>query len=78
MYQLGELLKAQPAMELVVLKEVERLLYRQNITVKAQYYGILFLSQVCKINPSCKFAHAFSFFFSRFCSITMSLTLPTA
>ena len=48
MYQLGELLKEHPVMKMVVLKEVERLLYRQNITPKAQYYGILFLSQVAK------------------------------
>ncbi len=45
-YQLGKLLESHPAMKLVVLKEVERLLFRPNVNPKAQYYGICFLCQM--------------------------------
>ena len=46
LYQLSQLLELHPAMKWVVVGEVERLLYRQNIAAKAQYYGICFLSQI--------------------------------
>ena len=46
MYQLTGLLEKHPAMRMVVVTEVERLLYRQNINPKAQYYGICFLSTI--------------------------------
>ncbi len=46
MYQLRLLLGEHPAMKGVVLREVERLLYRSNVGKKAQYFGICFLSQV--------------------------------
>ena len=46
MYQLTNLLEKHPAMRAVVVSEVERLLYRQNINPKAQYYGICFLSTI--------------------------------
>jgi len=46
MYQLGQLLERHSAMKQVVVSEVERLLYRPNISPKAQYYGICFLSQI--------------------------------
>jgi len=46
MYQLGQLLERHSAMKHVVVSEVERLLYRPNISPKAQYYGICFLSQI--------------------------------
>lgn len=46
MYQLGQLLERHPMMKHVVVSEVERLLYRPNISPKAQYYGICFLSQI--------------------------------
>ncbi|XP_040565499.1 CCAAT/enhancer-binding protein zeta [Lepeophtheirus salmonis] len=46
-YQLSTLLcKHHPAMKVIVVKEVERLLFRNNVNPKAQYYGICFLSQV--------------------------------
>ncbi len=45
-YQLGVLLKEHSAMKEVVLKEVERLLYRSNVGRRAQYYGVCFLSQI--------------------------------
>lgn len=32
-------------MKQVVLNEIERLLFRPNVSTKAQYYGICFLSQ---------------------------------
>jgi ribosome biogenesis protein MAK21 len=49
MRTLTKLLDEHPVMKIVVLKEVERLLYRPNVSVKAQYYGICFLSQVRRI-----------------------------
>ena len=45
-YQLKKLLEAHPAMKMVVVKEVERILYRSNVNPKAQYYGVCFLSQI--------------------------------
>jgi len=51
-------LEEHPGMKDIVVKEVERLLYRPNISPKAQYYGICFLSQLMmEKNPSgCKLA----------------------
>jgi len=46
MYHLSQLLEKHPVMKWVVVGEVERLLYRQNISPKAQYYGVCFLSQI--------------------------------
>jgi len=46
MHTLTKLLEEHPAMTMVVLKEVERVLYRPNVSLKAQYYGICFLSQI--------------------------------
>ncbi|KYO23872.1 CCAAT/enhancer-binding protein zeta isoform X2 [Alligator mississippiensis] len=45
-YLLETLLHKHPNMKGVVCNEVERLLYRSNISVKAQYYAICFLNQV--------------------------------
>lgn len=45
-YQLSKLLEAHPAMKGVVAGEVERLLFRPNVSARAQYYGICCLSQV--------------------------------
>ncbi|XP_037090625.1 CCAAT/enhancer-binding protein zeta-like [Pollicipes pollicipes] len=44
--RLSSLLRAHPAMRTVVVKEVERLLFRQNVGKRVQFYGICFLSQV--------------------------------
>ena len=44
-YSLGQLLFKHPNMQGVVLSEVEKLLFRSNISSKAQYYGLCFLSQ---------------------------------
>ncbi len=46
MHNLCTVLEEHSAMKEVVLREVERLLYRPNVSPKAQYYGICFLSQV--------------------------------
>ena len=46
MYQLKILLEEHSAMKGVVMAEVERLLYRPNVSAKSQYYGICFLSQM--------------------------------
>ncbi|XP_069808188.1 CCAAT/enhancer-binding protein zeta [Dendropsophus ebraccatus] len=45
-YLLEMLLNKHPNMKVVVCLEVERLLYRPNISEKAQYYGICFLNQM--------------------------------
>ncbi|KAM4771728.1 CCAAT/enhancer-binding protein zeta [Rhinophrynus dorsalis] len=44
-YLLETLLNKHPNMKVVVCQEVERLLYRPNISEKAQYYGVCFLNQ---------------------------------
>ncbi|XP_006135285.2 CCAAT/enhancer-binding protein zeta [Pelodiscus sinensis] len=45
-YLLETLLYKHPNMKGVVCNEVERLLYRSNISPKAQYYAICFLNQI--------------------------------
>ncbi|NXG27371.1 CEBPZ protein, partial [Dromaius novaehollandiae] len=45
-YLLETLLHKHPNMKGVVCNEVERLLYRSNISVKTQYYAICFLNQI--------------------------------
>lgn len=45
-YLLEMLLDKHPNMKVIVCLEVERLLYRPNISEKAQYYGICFLNQI--------------------------------
>ncbi|XP_053566993.1 CCAAT/enhancer-binding protein zeta [Bombina bombina] len=44
-YLLEMLLNKHPNMKVVVCTELERLLYRPNISEKAQYYGVCFLNQ---------------------------------
>lgn len=44
-YLLSQLLVQHPNMKLVVAKEVEQLLFRQNVSIKAQYYATIFLNQ---------------------------------
>ncbi|XP_012270872.1 CCAAT/enhancer-binding protein zeta [Orussus abietinus] len=44
-YCLTKVLHEHPNMKLVVLKEVERLLFRKNIAQRAQYYAICLLTQ---------------------------------
>jgi len=46
MHHLSLVLEEHPGMKQIMVKEVERLLYRPNISQKAQYYGICFLSQL--------------------------------
>ncbi|CAM5134428.1 unnamed protein product [Natator depressus] len=45
-YLLETLLHKHPNMKGVVCNEVERLLYRSNISPKAQYYAVCFLNQI--------------------------------
>lgn len=45
-YILGQLLKDHPSMKTVVASEVEQVLFRPNISEKAQYYSICFLNQL--------------------------------
>ncbi|KAK9877934.1 hypothetical protein WA026_020157 [Henosepilachna vigintioctopunctata] len=44
-YCLEQLLRTHSNMQSVVLNEVEKLIFRHNISTKAQYYGLCFLSQ---------------------------------
>uniref|UniRef100_A0A8D0CFF2 CCAAT/enhancer-binding protein zeta n=1 Tax=Scleropages formosus TaxID=113540 RepID=A0A8D0CFF2_SCLFO len=45
-YLLETLLHKHPSMKAVVCSEVERLMFRPNISPKAQYYAVCFLNQV--------------------------------
>lgn len=45
-YLLETLLHKHPNMKVVVCCEVERLMFRPNVSLKAQYYAVCFLSQV--------------------------------
>ncbi|XP_056021868.1 CCAAT/enhancer-binding protein zeta-like [Ostrea edulis] len=45
-HQLTKLVDKHPNMKTVVVKEVEQLLYRPNIPVKAQYYCICFINRL--------------------------------
>jgi len=45
-YLLRELVIKHPNMKTVVIKEVERMMYRPNMSDKAQYYAICFLNQI--------------------------------
>uniref|UniRef100_A0A8C5QQE6 CCAAT/enhancer-binding protein zeta n=1 Tax=Leptobrachium leishanense TaxID=445787 RepID=A0A8C5QQE6_9ANUR len=45
-YLMEVLLSKHPNMKVVVCLEIERLLYRPNVSEKAQYYGICFLNQI--------------------------------
>jgi len=45
-YLLCELVTKHPNMKSVVIKEVERMMYRPNMSDKAQYYAICFLNQI--------------------------------
>nr|AAH84984.1 LOC495457 protein [Xenopus laevis] len=45
-YLLETLLSKHPNMKTVVCLEIERLLFRPNISEKAQYYGVCFLNQI--------------------------------
>eukprot|EP00743_Colponemidia_sp_Colp-15_P004908 GILK01005290.1.p1 GENE.GILK01005290.1~~GILK01005290.1.p1 ORF type:complete len:894 (-),score=206.64 GILK01005290.1:141-2822(-) len=45
-YLLSLLVQEHPGMKLVVVKEVEQLLFRSNVAKKAQYYAVIFLNQL--------------------------------
>lgn len=45
-HQISKLLEAHPAMTEIVMEEIEHLLYRTNVSPKAQYYGICCLTQL--------------------------------
>nr|XP_015210566.1 PREDICTED: CCAAT/enhancer-binding protein zeta [Lepisosteus oculatus] len=45
-YLLETLLRKHPNMKTVVCGEVERLMFRPNISLKAQYYSVCFLNQI--------------------------------
>lgn len=43
---LNKILDAHPGMKLVVIKEVERLIFRPNVSERAQYYGVICMNQI--------------------------------
>ncbi|KAH6602664.1 hypothetical protein BASA61_000891 [Batrachochytrium salamandrivorans] len=43
---LSQLVLRHPAMKIVIIKEIERLLFRSNIAERAQYYAVTFLNQI--------------------------------
>jgi len=45
-FLLNNLLRHHPGIKTAVVKEVENLLFRSNITPRAQYCGIIFLNQI--------------------------------
>eukprot|EP00794_Sanderia_malayensis_P020332 gene20332-22332_t len=45
-YLLSQLVTKHPNMKMIVIEEVERLLYRPNVASKTQYYAICFLNQL--------------------------------
>ena len=45
-YLLLSLLQTHPNMKLIVIKEVEQILFRQNISQKTQYYAVTLLNQI--------------------------------
>ncbi|XP_069697224.1 CCAAT/enhancer-binding protein zeta [Periplaneta americana] len=66
-YSLIQLLQVHPNMKFVVMEETEKLLFRPNMSHKAQYYGICFLSQFLLSNDEAELARNliniyFSFF----------------
>lgn len=66
-YSLIQLLHVHPNMKFVVMEETEKLLFRPNISHKAQYYGLCFLSQFLLSNDEAELARSlirvyFSFF----------------
>ncbi|ODM93370.1 CCAAT/enhancer-binding protein zeta [Orchesella cincta] len=46
LFYLNSLLASHPRMKIVVIDEVERLLFRNNIAKRAQYYGVCFLNTI--------------------------------
>ncbi|XP_064621873.1 CCAAT/enhancer-binding protein zeta-like [Lineus longissimus] len=53
---LTQLVEKHPNMKHVLTLEIERLLYRTNISPKAQYYAICFLNQIILSQAECKLA----------------------
>ena len=49
-YLLLLLLKQHPNMKLIIIKETEQLLFRNNVLERAQYYTITFLNQIVLSN----------------------------
>lgn len=45
-YLLGEVLTEHPGMKLVVVREVERFMFRPGLQERARYYAVIFLNQL--------------------------------
>ncbi|KNC81409.1 hypothetical protein SARC_06273 [Sphaeroforma arctica JP610] len=45
-YLLGLLVKRHPFMKTVVVREIEQLVYRSNVSARARYYSVCFLNQI--------------------------------
>ncbi|XP_034017542.1 CCAAT/enhancer-binding protein zeta isoform X2 [Thalassophryne amazonica] len=69
-YLLETLLHKHPNMKVVVCSEVERLMFRANVSAKAQYYSVCFLNQVVLSHSEAELASrliAIYFSFFRVC-----------
>lgn len=56
-YLLQQLLLAHPAMKLYVVREVEQLIMRSNISERAQYYGIVTINQIILLGKDVEVAN---------------------
>lgn len=66
-YILSQLLQNHPSMKKVVASEVERVLFRPNISERAQYYSICFLNQLqLSTDDSAFAAHLIGIYFKFF------------
>ena len=66
MHQIVKLLEAHPAMTPIVMEEIEHLLYRPNVSTKAQYYGICCLTQFTLFDDDKIANHLIKIYFSFF------------
>lgn len=74
---LGLLLQEHPAMKLIVIKETERLIFRNNASERAKYYAIDFINQIVLSNTpndrACA-THLIDIYFSVFEGLVSSST----
>ncbi|XP_054723250.1 CCAAT/enhancer-binding protein zeta-like [Uloborus diversus] len=66
-YVLGQLLIQHPDMKTVVVQEVERFIFRSNLSEKAKYYSLCFLNQIILNHEEYQLAnHLIMIYFSQF------------
>ncbi|KAJ8868020.1 hypothetical protein PR048_031829 [Dryococelus australis] len=78
-YCLGQLLRTHPNMKAVVMDEIEKLLFRANVSTRAQYYCICFLGQfVFTSNDTSVAKNLIKLYFSFFKACIKKGTTPPA